>query len=378
MSCASSGSVADLSSNTYEAPRDHELALYIKEPEAKQEPDPVPEPEPKPEPIPVPEPEPAPKMAFYEGSVLHIFFHPLVARPETAFSSRYREHFLEWYVTADEYEKILYEFYANNYVLVDVNEVYEAANTGNVTTVAYRKPFIPEGKKPLLLSIDDLSYYENVRRYASVHKLVIDSSGNIAAWTDGENGGVFSYNLDAVTYLEEFIKKHPDFSVRGARGIIALTGYEGVFGYATHRINATGYEEEKQRAIAVANKLKQLGWRFASHSYDHPHLPAISVEKFIADADRWDMEVRPVIGGTNLFIYPFGEGVERNDEKHRILRERNFNVFFGVGSGTEYRIRPGYIFSERKNIDGVYFRVFRNRADRLFNIENVIDPARSR
>jgi len=316
------------------------------------------------------------KMVLYEGPPMHIFFHPLVARPETAFRSRYKEHFLEWYVTASEYRKILDVLYAGNYALVDINEVYEVVNAENRVRVVYKKLFVPEGKKPMIISIDDLSYYDIVRRNASVHKLVIDNNGNIAAWTDNKNGGEISYDLDVVTYLEEFIKKHPDFSIRGARGIIALTGFEGVLGYATHKINSAGYEEEKQKAALVVNKLKQLGWRFASHSWGHPHLPEISTEQFTADANRWDREVRPILGDTNLYIYPYGEGVERNEEKHRILREKNFNVFFGVGSGTGHIEGRNYIYFDRRNIDGVYFRIYKNRKDRLFNIENIIDAAR--
>jgi len=317
-----------------------------------------------------------PEMVIYEEPVLHIFFHALVARPETAFKSRHREHFLDWYVTAYEYRKILDELYADNYVLIDINEIYEVNNTGNRVRVVYKKPLVPEGKKPMIISIDDLCYYDIVKRNASVHKLVIDNKGNIAAWTDNGKGGELSYDLDVVTYLEEFIKKHPDFSVRGARGIIALTGFEGVLGYATHKINDAGYEEEKQKAIAVVKKLKQLGWLFASHSWGHPHLPDITTEQFTADADRWDKEVRPVIGDTNLYIYPYGDGVENNWEKHAVLLGKNFNVFFGVGNGIGRREGRGYIYFNRRNIDGVYFKIFINRKDSLFNIENVIDPAR--
>jgi len=317
-----------------------------------------------------------PEMVLYEGQVVHIFFHALVARPEIAFRSRHRNHFLDWYVTAHEYRKILDELYANNYVLIDIHEIYEVINTEGRVRVIFKKPLVPVGKKPLIISIDDLSYYDIVKRNASVHKLVIDNNGNIAAWTDNRTGGDISYDLDAVTYLEEFIKRHPDFSVRSARGIIALTGFEGVLGYATHRINDSGYEEEKRNAIAVANRLKQLGWRFASHSWGHPHLPETTIAEFIADAERWDREVRSVIGDTNLYIYPYGEGVERNEQKHRVLRERNFNVFFGVGNGTERIEGRSYIYFSRRNIDGIYFARFRNRRDGLFNIENVIDPAR--
>jgi len=317
--------------------------------------------------------QPPAVMVSYSGALLNIFFHPLVARPETAFSGSQKEHFLEWYVTADEYKKILYELYKRDYVLVDIKELYEVTTTGGRKRVTYKRPYIPLGKKPMILSIDDLSYYDFVRHYASIHKLVIDDNNRIAGWTANESGGELSYDLDVVTYLEEFIRMYPDFSVRNARGIIALTGYEGVLGYRTHEMDAPGYQKEKEEAIRVVNRLKELGWHFASHSWGHPNLPRISMTWFINDTNRWDREVRPILGDTDLFIYPFGAGIEHIEERHKMLRDRNFNVFFGVGPGFGFRQREDYIYFDRRNIDGFYFRVFRNRADRLFNIEDVID-----
>ena len=322
-----------------------------------------------------------PVMVYYEGQLLNIFFHPLIARPQTAFNSSHRAHFLEWYVTAGEYRKILYELYINDYVLVDIKELYEVGYSGGRKTVTYKKPLIPAGKKPLVLSVDDLNYYDFVRENASVDKLIIDADGNIAALTGNE----ISYDLDIVTYTEVFIKENPDFSIRGAKGIIALTGYEGVLGYHTHKgyegvmgnptryLSSPEYLEEKANATAVANRLKELGWHFASHSWGHPNLPNISMAWFTNDKNRWEREVRPILGETDLYIYPFGAGVEHIEERHRLLRELNFNVFFGVGAGLGCREGQGYIYMDRRNIDGVYFRLFRNRADRLFDIDKVID-----
>jgi len=319
---------------------------------------------------------PPPVLIEYEGQLLNIFFHPLVARPQEAFRSRHRDHFLEWYVTASEYKKILYELYNLNYVLVDINQLYEVTVEGGRKKVTLKKPLVPEGKKPIVISIDDLNYYDNVREYASIDKLIIDEKGNVAGWTNTGGNGEISYDLDVVTYLEEFIRQYPDFSVNGARGIIALTGYNGVLGHRTHELNASGYQQEKEKATAVVNKLKQLGWRFASHSWGHPNMPEISMEWFIRDTDRWDREVRPVIGDTDLFIYPFGAGVEDIEAKHKILRDRGFNVFFGVGFGYTAVQRQEYIYMNRRNIDGNYFRTFRNRTDKLFDFDKVIDPAR--
>ena len=175
--------------------------------------------------------------------------------------------------------------------------------------------------------------------------------------------------------MEDFIKQHPDFSVRGAKGIIALTGYEGVLGYRTQEENskAPGYAEEVEQATAVANRLKELGWRFASHSWGHRNMPTITMSSFLWDTNHWDSEVRPILGDTDLFIYPFGAGVEAQGDKHKVLRDRNFNLFFDVGTGIGHSERGEYLYFTRRNIDGVYFRTFRNRDDKLFDIDKVID-----
>jgi hypothetical protein len=324
------------------------------------------------------EPPAGPVMVSYEGELLNIFFHPLVARPEIAFKGSMKEHFLEWFVTAEEYKRILDELYEQNYVLVDINEFYTVTYTNNKKTVEAKKFLVPEGKKPVVLSVDDLSYYEHCRNNGIVHKLVIDQNGNIAAWTASPSGGgELSYDLDIVTITEDFIKKHPDFSIRGAKGIIALTGYEGILGYQTQseKSNAPGYKKEIEDAIIIVNKLKEMGWRFASHSWGHLNMPKVPMSWFTYDNRLWDREVKPILGETDLYIYPFGAGLENIEEKHKILRDRNFNLFFGVGSGYGYRIGPGseYIFLSRRNIDGQYFRIFRNSDKKLFDIDKVMD-----
>jgi hypothetical protein len=326
---------------------------------------------------PVELPSPSETFVPYEGRLLNIFFHALIARPEIAFKGNRKEHFLEWFVTADEYKKILDELYLRNYVLVDINEFYTVKYTNKVKTIEVKKIMVPKGKKPVVLSIDDLSYYESNRRNGTVHKLVLDKNGNIAAWTNTASGGQLSYDQDIITITEDFIKQHPDFSIRGAKGIIALTGFEGVLGYRTQaeRSKTSGYQKEKEDAIIIANKLKELGWRFASHSYRHLDMPRVSMSSFNNDNRLWNNEVKPILGETDLYVYPYGAALERNEEKHRILRNMNFNLFFGVGSGYVNRIGPKseYVYLSRLAIDGRYFRQFRNNPDRLFDINKVMD-----
>jgi len=318
-----------------------------------------------------------PVMVYYEGELLNIFFHAVIARPEIAFRGSRRDHYREWFVTADEYKKILNELYLQDYVLVDIKEFYTVTYTNKIKTIKANKLLVPQGKRPLILSVDDLSYYDTNRRNGTVHKLVIDKNGSIAAWTDTPSGGEISYDLDIITITEDFIKKHPDFSIRGAKGIIAPTGFEGVLGYRTQANNSKsdGYKKEIENAVKVANKLKELGWRFASHSYGHLDMPKVTMTAFLNDLDSWDKEVKPILGETDLYVYPYGAALEKQEEKHKVLRDRNYNLFFGVGNGYGYKIGPRseYIYLTRRNIDGCYFRLFRNSDKKLFDIDKVMD-----
>ncbi|MDR0475002.1 MAG: hypothetical protein LBH43_15180 [Treponema sp.] len=316
---------------------------------------------------------PAPAMVLYEGELLNIFFHTVIAWPEIAFTGKMKQTFLEWYVSADEFRRILNELYNDNYALINIGEFYEVNYINGVKKVTAKKLLVPEGKKPMVISIDDLCYYEHVRQNGSVHKLVIDENGEIAAWTDNAGRGELSYDLDIITIMEDFIRQHPDFSVRGAKGIIAVTGYEGLLGYKTEELDAPGYSKEVEGVTAVIKKLKELGWRFASHSWGHLNMPKVPMSWFTYDLKLWDRQVRPILGDTDLYIYPFGAGVEAQEDKHKILLTLNYNLFFGVGSGFGHSECGGYIYIDRRNIDGFYFRIFKNRNDKLFDIDKVID-----
>ena len=46
-----------------------------------------------------------------------------------------------------------------------------------------------------------------------------------------DDGRVSVGDYDMVPLIDRFVEKHPDFSYRGAKGIVALTGYNGILGY---------------------------------------------------------------------------------------------------------------------------------------------------
>lgn len=77
---------------------------------------------------------------------------------------------------------------------------------------------------------------------------------------------------DMVTIIDTFIKKHPDFSYGGSKGVIAETGYNGVLGYRSSKSqygDTKKTHREAKKATKVANAMKKEGWQFASHSWGH-------------------------------------------------------------------------------------------------------------
>ena len=98
---------------------------------------------------------------------------------------------------------------------------------------------VPKGKKPLIISQTDCSY--TTEDDGKADSLVLDSkSGKILCqYTEkNENDGStdsLTGAVDVIPCLENFISQHPDFSYNGARGIIGITGYRGLFGYTVEK-----------------------------------------------------------------------------------------------------------------------------------------------
>jgi hypothetical protein len=42
---------------------------------------------------------------------------------------------------------------------------------------------LPKGKKPIILSVDDVNYYAYMKRDGQVFKLILDDTGNVATYS---------------------------------------------------------------------------------------------------------------------------------------------------------------------------------------------------
>ena len=113
-----------------------------------------------------------------------------------------------------------------------------------------------------------MNYYEYMRGNGYADRLVLDKYNHVVSQTKGKDGKFTqSESNDIVPILNRFVKEHPDFSLNGQKGVVGLTGYNGVLGYRTNELDSKDYSKRKEQAIKVANAMKRDGWTFASHSW---------------------------------------------------------------------------------------------------------------
>ena len=327
----------------------------------------------------------------YSGIVEHLFFHPVIAYPEVAFSSYQAEGLDDWMVTVGEYVKILESVYEKGFILVDINDVWseETAEDGSIRMVK-NTLLIPEGKRPLVFSYDDVNYYQYMIETGFTHKLILGSDGLIWSYgLDPDGNEVISQDLDAVTILDKFVREHPDFSPFGAKGCLSLTGFEGILGYRTQtdRDNTSAeFEAARQQEIAavkpIVEELKRTGWTFGCHTWGHINLDRVGMSTITDDLTRWTEEVESLIGETMILFYPHGARPDGNDwqntgEEFRYLHSLGYRVFCSVGINSFSYIKDdiGAVICDRLHPDGTTLRSAKSleRYAQFYDAREIID-----
>ena len=339
-------------------------------------------------------------------TVTHIFFHSLIVDTARAFDGDTDSGGYHTYMTTiDEFNAILEEMYKRNYVLITPYDLaYETTDENGNTVFTYGQIRLPEGKIPFIMSQDDVNYYsymissgkgagetpywvdEGNDGFAS--RIIIGEDGYpTCEYVDAE-GNLHVGDYDLVPLLEKFIQEHPDFSYHGARAVLAVTGYEGVFGYRTKptyepNMGSEAYAAEVAAAKEVTQCLKDHGWIIASHSYGHYSYGVISTEKMIIDSDKWEDTVQPVVGDTDIIIYPNGSdvaGVEKytfSNQKFAALYEDGYRYFFNVDSTVYWnQMGENYFRGGRRNLDGYRMYHHPHKVDDLFDVADVWDDSR--
>lgn len=305
----------------------------------------------------------------YTGEIPHIFFHCLIAYPELAYQGVNKGKLDKDCATVDEFKRCLEELYKNNYVLVDINSTFKEESN----KVVRNKVMVPEGKKPIIMSIDDVNYDPKKMDWGMVDKIVLDSENNLATYKKFKDGKVdISKEKEVIPILESFIEKHPDFSINNSRATLAFTGWVGVLGYRFDK-DSPNKVQELQDAKPVIAKLKEKGWTFGCHGYGHYDASKITDEKFISDTNRWLDEIAPNIGGTKIYYYPYGKIVQQNSAKYNFLVSKGFKVLCGVNDKTVWKDYGNTLFMTRQGIDGYSLRNYHSQLLPMFDTKVIFD-----
>ena len=307
----------------------------------------------------------------YEGELRHIFFHSLIVYPEMIFTDRvtpmgdYNAGFSE----KAELERILPQLYDRGYVLYDLRECYEMTEHG----MERKEILLPPDKTPLILSVDDVAY-----AYGSgfARRLYVDETGALMYEVPNPSGGVdVMPDGDVMGVVDAFVEAHPDFSWRGCKGTIALTGFQGAFGYPDYES-----EDDRQAIARVADALKADGWSFASHSYTHNGGQygfwgaGCNPENIRYDINKWVDKVTPCIGTTELFLAPFGYRAQGQALDY--VLQCGFTVYCTVDRRVVNELYPNYALQSRIEIGGYSMTYYRDLLNELFfRVDDVFDSA---
>ncbi len=216
-------------------------------------------------------------------------------------------------------------------------------------------------------------------------------------------------DYDVVPLLESFIKEHPDFSYKGARGLIAMTGYNGVFGYRTDTAYRTGenldedqkkwleehpdfsWDQDVADAKKIADAVKKEGWEFACHTWGHLSVTGKSVETLKTDQGKWQATVANITGQTDTIIFAHGNDIGNwkpydmsTNPVFAYYKNAGYNYYMNVDASQKHWVQINDLSFRQGRIDCDGLQMWRalsgsakiNVFEDLFDVKSVFSSAR--
>ena len=339
------------------------------------------------------------------NDITHIFFHILVVDVERALTDSHQgRQYNSVMTTIPEFEEIIQEMYDRGYVMVHMHDMAEMQEQPDGTKKMVKKQImLPEGKKPFVMSQDDVNYYVYMEGHGFADKMVLDENGKPKNQYTDKDGNVTIGDYDLVPILDKFVEEHPDFAYHGHKAVIAFTGYNGVLGYRTdetfdpnspaldpkNRANPN-IEEDKETVKKITKAMKEDGYEFASHSWGHISFEKRDLASVTKDTDRWERNVEPLLPEPcEVLLYPFGDDIGdwhpyqhgQEDGKFDVLEKAGFRYFCNVDSAKVWiQYGDDFVRQGRRNLDGYrLYESYSGAADRLsdlIDVKKVFDTRR--
>ncbi|MDO5344399.1 MAG: hypothetical protein Q4E91_01485 [Lachnospiraceae bacterium] len=318
-------------------------------------------------------------LTAYEGDIPHLCFPGLIEDTMRAFDGDDMSYtYSSSMVTVKEFRAMLQSLYENNYVLVDIHSIAgNDTDARGVTTVEQKELLLPPGKKPIIISQDNLNYSGIKNGDGIATKLVLDDEGNVKALYTDEGGHDLKGDYDLIPILDAFVEEHPDFSLRGAKGIVSVSAFEGVFGYPVEDSAVLNYEDNRAAVQKIATRLKETGWSIACAGYDRSYMNEMTVDRLKSDIQQWMEEVGTLVGETDILFYPYGAEVAYPSDQLDYLLDSGFVYLCGLWADTDFwELRDGYMRQTRRFIDGYTLENVPQYFTNFFDVSQLLDSDR--
>lgn len=246
-------------------------------------------------------------------------------------------------MNAATFEKLLETLYQQNFCLIRAEQLSHWPEEKIDVMV-------PAGKKPLLLIFDDYEFNSLNRWSGTADGLDLDQQGQLTAFYTDAKGQVKRGDYDAVTILQAFLKRHPDFSFDGGKALIVLSADENFLGHVINAdenrktlaaakrqkqpaVNLTDSElqDEQAKAKRVVDKLKEQFWSLSATNLSYQDMGHASPADVTAILDQWQNLAKEFAIQTTIFTYPYGSHLNNNPPALRVLLDRGFHLLIGQG-----------------------------------------------
>ena len=217
---------------------------------------------------------------------------------------------------------------------------------------------------------------------------MLDGNGDFTCEMVTATGETVTGAYDLVPILEEFLKVNPDFSYHGSKAILALTGYDGLFGYRTGESAKERFGEDAH-AQAVANAetlilaLKESGYELACYTYNNTEYGSITPAQMQADLTHWNEQVAPILGKVSILAFAKNSDISDSTTpyagtKYNLLQNAGFHIYLGFcEDGAPWAtVESHYVRMGRILVTGANLANNTNWFTDLFNAQAVLDPAR--
>jgi len=323
------------------------------------------------------------------NQIPNLSFHQLIVTPERAFADPiYSKSYLRNHITLEEFSQILQQLYENGYILVQQSDVM----AGTV--------YLPEGKKPIIFTQTNVNYYtymidsdgdklpdKDGAGFAS--KLIVDANGNLTCEMVDSSGQIVTGAYDLVPILNAFVETHPDFSYKGAKATLAVSGFEGLFGYRTDEESRQHFGEdywnsEVSAVSQLINVLYSDGYEIACYTFRNAAYGEMTAQQIQEDMALWSSQVAPILGNVNTLVFAKNSDIAANSEayageKFDVLNQYGFTAYIGFCADNQpfYSTYDGYIRQGRLMVAGTNLTQKPDLFTGIFDASTLVDAART-